>query len=301
MIEIHSPPRRIVRVIASFLADRRFHVQVGKRGITGTPHPGWRPAGELPVARMLCVLHRRHSCRWASAASPLRRRRPPTLRHLLRCRTLSPRSSRRLTPFLTGSPNGGYQSMWAKRKRFITGRTTALPDPPSLLAQPLTWSPSVKYLGVTIERRLNMDRHAADTVRRAKVARMCLRPVFCSKLPVRTKLGLYKAYVRSRVTYASPAWYSFCSRSNKEKMRRQETLTLWTILKCPRYVSNAALAETLKWRGLEEFVERLARVMFDHADNAGHDHLRDIAPHHTTPDLRRGGLGTCPEPFYTSS
>ncbi|XP_061725406.1 uncharacterized protein LOC133531290 [Cydia pomonella] len=280
-LSLSTAPRRIVRVIASFLTDRRFHVQVEsavsqeRRIQAGVPQGSClSPACYACYTDDIPVVGQAQLALFADDAA------------YFATSFKMPHAVAKIQPTLDALPD--WLSKWrlsvnvGKTQALITGRATALPNPPSLLGQPLTWSPAVKYLGVTIDRRLNMDRHAADTVRRAKVARMCLRPVFCSKLPVRTKLGLYKAYVRSRLTYASPAWYSFCSRSNKEKMRRQETLTLRTILKCPRYVSNAALTETLKWRGLEEFVERLARVMFDRADNAGLDHLRDIAPHHTT-------------------
>ncbi|XP_063538116.1 uncharacterized protein LOC134747422 [Cydia strobilella] len=73
------------------------------------------------------------------------------------------------------------------------------------------------------------------------------------------------------------------SETNKQKMRCQETLSLRTIVAATRFVSNAAIAEYLKWRSLDEFIERLARVMYDRADNCSHDHLRGIAPHYTRP------------------
>ena len=57
----------------------------------------------------------------------------------------------------------------------------------------------------------------------AKVALFRLRPLFRSKLPLRTKLALYKAFVRPHLTYATPAWYALANAPQRKIMQVPHT------------------------------------------------------------------------------
>jgi hypothetical protein len=65
-------------------------------------------------------------------------------------------------------------------------------QPPELrlLGQPLPWQRTVKYLGVTIDRRLNMSAHVNDTISRTRTARALLTPVMKSSLPLTAKIEI---------------------------------------------------------------------------------------------------------------
>ncbi|CAB0044647.1 unnamed protein product [Trichogramma brassicae] len=97
----------------------------------------------------------------------------------------------------------------------------ALPDWLSKwrFGEPVPWRQAIVYLGVTIDRRLKMTKHVDGVVAKAKLARGKLHGVLSSRLPLRMKLGIYKTYVRSRLTYAAPAWYAYCSEANKRRLR----------------------------------------------------------------------------------
>lgn len=276
-----TAPRRLVRVVASFLEDRQFRVRVD--GVLSDVHPiqAGVPQGsclspacyarytdDIPVVGdTKLALFADDAAYFVSSYKP---------QHAVT----------KIQPTLDALPE--WLSKWrlavnvGKTQALITGRTH-LPQPPSLLGQPLEWSHTVKYLGVTIDRGLTMRQHSELTVQRARVARTMLRPVLSSKLPRRTKLGLYKLYVRSRLTYASPAWYALPAVSNKKRLRAQETQSLRTIVAAPRYVRNQTIEQDLEWEGLDAFVERLARVMFNKADNSSHTHLQGLAPQHARP------------------
>ncbi|GBP76657.1 hypothetical protein EVAR_51142_1 [Eumeta japonica] len=107
-----------------------------------------------------------------------------------------------------------------------------------------------------------------------------LRPVLRSHLPLRAKLALYKGYIRSRLTYAAPAWYALCSTTQRKRIQAQQSIALRMIVGAGRYVLNDVIARDLCIETVEEFIRRIARRMFDIADQGPHEFLRNIAPTH---------------------
>ncbi|GBP94377.1 hypothetical protein EVAR_102559_1 [Eumeta japonica] len=119
---------------------------------------------------------------------------------------------------------------------------------------------------------------AAHVIHQSRAARSMLRPVLRSHLPLRAKVALYKGYIRSRLTYAAPAWYALCSISQKKRIQTQQNITLRMIAGAGRYVLNDVIARDLCIETVEEFIQRIARRMFDIADQGPYEFLRNIAP-----------------------
>lgn len=170
------------------------------------------------------------------------------------------------------------------------GKTTALlttrsrrPTPLQLRGRDIEWQSTVKYLGCNIDCSLRMVPMVQHCINRAKAARAMLRPVLSSSLPLRAKLRVYKAYVRSRLTYAAPAWYALLSKTQKARLQRFQNISLRVITGAGRYVRNTTIMRDTRMPTVEKFVARLARRMYDCADNSRHAHLHDIAPHHARP------------------
>ncbi|CAH2085256.1 unnamed protein product [Euphydryas editha] len=126
-----------------------------------------------------------------------------------------------------------------------------------------------------------------QAVNHATAARSKLYSVFTSKLPLRTKLKVYGAYVRSRLTYAAPAWYALCSASQARRLQVQQNRCLRLIVGAPRYVRNDVLHRDTRTPTVEEYVRKLARAMFARADNGACIHLHGIAPLHARPPESR--------------
>jgi hypothetical protein len=161
------------------------------------------------------------------------------------------------------------------------------PPEMTLLGQPLPWLREVKYLGVTIDRRLNMSAHVNNTINRTRTARALLTPVMKSSLPLTAKINIYKGYIRSRLTYAAPAWYALVGECKRRRLRAQQSLALRAASGAHYYVSNHVLHRDLKVEHLDDFITRLARAMFERADGSRLTHLQNIAPHHTRPPDKR--------------
>ncbi|GBP58123.1 hypothetical protein EVAR_40667_1 [Eumeta japonica] len=94
----------------------------------------------------------------------------------------------------------------------------------------------------------------------------------------RSKVALYKGYIRSRLTYA--AWYALCSASQRKRIQAQQNIALRMIVGAGRYVLNGVIARDLCIETIEKFIQRIARRMYDIADQGSHEFLRNIAPIH---------------------
>ncbi|KAJ8724200.1 hypothetical protein PYW07_008180 [Mythimna separata] len=186
-----------------------------------------------------------------------------------------------------------WLSKW--RLSVNVGKTQALlvgsarhPPPLQLLGADIAWSPQVRYLGVTIDRRLSMRSHVRQVTAKSRVARALLRPVLSSRLPLRAKLGVYKTYIRPLITYAAPAWLALTSETSKTRLRAQQNLTLRTIVDAPSLVRNAVIERDLRMESLDKFCARLASNMFARADASAWPHVKQIAPWHARPpDAKR--------------
>ena len=100
----------------------------------------------------------------------------------------------------------------------------------------------VKYLGVTIDHKLNFGAHIDACRTKAINCFKSMYPLLCrkSKLSTHNKLTLYKAIIRPKMTYGSPVW-SVAAASTISKLQ----LTQNKILKCihglPRRFSTVKL------------------------------------------------------------
>ena len=74
------------------------------------------------------------------------------------------------------------------------------------------------YLGVTLHHRVNLKSHC-DKVRARTLASLReFVPLLRSTLPLKTKLLLYKSYIRPQITYAAEA-RAFISESNLRRLQ----------------------------------------------------------------------------------
>lgn len=169
-----------------------------------------------------------------------------------------------------------------KTVALLIGRRTAV-SPLRLRGQEIEWKPHITYLGCRIDRSLRMVPQADHAINMAKAARAVLRPVLTSRLPLRTKLSIYKTYIRSRLTYAMPAWYGLCTQHTRQRIQVQQNISLRVLTGAGRYVRNDVIAKDVKMQSIGEFVAHTARRMYDRADNGPHAHLCDIAPLHARP------------------
>ncbi|GBP30173.1 RNA-directed DNA polymerase from mobile element jockey [Eumeta japonica] len=167
-----------------------------------------------------------------------------------------------------------------KTAAILTGQQRTMPPKLRLRGQNVEWQTKVRYLGVQIDRSMRKAAQVEQAIHQSRAAWSMLRPVLRSHLPLRAKVALYKGYIRSQLTYAAPAWYALCSISQRKRIQAQQSIALRMIVGAGRYVLNDVIARDLCIETVEEFIRRIARRMFDFADQGPHEFLRNIALMH---------------------
>ena len=103
-----------------------------------------------------------------------------------------------------------------------------------LLGSRLRFNPTPTFLGVTFDRTLSFSKHVS--LMKAKFF-TCLKALRCISAsswgPSKESLSvLYKAFLQSLLTYASPGWFPFLSATNIIKLERLHRATSRAITDC---------------------------------------------------------------------
>lgn len=270
-------PRRIVRVVASFLEQRKFQVVVEDQISTEHPVEAGVPQGsclsptlyssytdDIPVPENATL------ALYADDAAYI-------------CTSLtSKHAALKMQRALDGLQD------WLQKWRLVVNveKTQALKlgkltrNTPNLkiYGRETEWTHSCKYLGVHIDCKLQMVKQAVHAINQTTAARTLLYPIFTSKLPVKQKLAIYKTYVRPHLTYAAPSWFQLLNKRYKKKIEAQQNKTLRLLLDAPRYVKNSVILRDLHGETVEDFVKRTSTNMFGRTSRSNFPHLQNLAP-----------------------
>lgn len=113
--------------------------------------------------------------------------------------------------------------------------------------------PTIKYLGLHLDRRLTFKEHISKkrkeiTFRRRKLYYMLSKS---SKLSIRNKLNIYKVIIKPIWTYCLPIWGS-ASNSNIEIIQRCQNITLRVCTGAPNYITNKRLHKELQISSIKD-------------------------------------------------
>ncbi|XP_041973394.1 uncharacterized protein LOC121729071 [Aricia agestis] len=175
----------------------------------------------------------------------------------------------------------------AKSQALAGTRNRGFPAPLKIGDAEIPWGRTAKYLGMIIDRSLSMSAQCQAAVNGAKAAVAQLHPAYSSpQIPLNMRIALYKLYVRSRLTYAAPAWHHLLSDSHKRTLQRVQNKVLRRIAGAPWYVRNDTIARDLRVESVEAFVAQLSKSLFARADASRLPELANLAPWHARPPDR---------------
>lgn len=144
---------------------------------------------------------------------------------------------------------------------------------------PITWSKSVKYLGVTIDQNLNFSNHASNIVKKATKIRGLLYPVLNKRFPIH----LLKLYIQPILSYAGAAWAPFIFDSSWRKIEAVITIAIRNILGQPRIVRNSVLRNTTGFDTVQDSIKKNAAAMFHIIQTSRFNHIRNIGQINPSP------------------
>ena len=106
---------------------------------------------------------------------------------------------------------------------------------------------SVRYLGMTLDRRMTWKQHIIDKLKqlKAKLNKFYWFIGRRSNLSTQSKITLYKTMIKLVWTYGIQIWGT-ASNSNIEIFQRFQSKTLRSLIDAPWYVTNEAIHRNLK-------------------------------------------------------
>lgn len=122
---------------------------------------------------------------------------------------------------------------------------------------------SAKFLGVFIDENLTFKRHIEHIISRARPITYVLLNLKRSGLPTEQLRIFYILCIRPIITYASPAWFSLLTQTQKDRLTRLEKIVLKIIR--PMDDSYADRLSSLEILPIDSVLERLSL-----------DHMRKI-------------------------
>ena len=116
---------------------------------------------------------------------------------------------------------------------------------------------TVRYLGMTLDRRLTWKRHFVD---KSKQLRDKLKKFYWligrrSKLNIQNKITLYKAVIKPVCTYGIQLWGT-ASNSNIEILQRFQSKTLRSLINAPWYLTNETIHRDLKIPSVKDEIHK---------------------------------------------
>lgn len=117
---------------------------------------------------------------------------------------------------------------------------------------------AIRYLGVDLDRRLNMQRHIDSLVEKGNGAFRALYPLLSrnSRLPLETKILLYKQIIRPVITYGAALIMAY--RTRITPLQRLQNKVLRHIVGVDRYVGVTRLHNRLGVELIDDYILRIA-------------------------------------------
>lgn len=275
----HRLPLAFVQLMSSYLKDRSFQVRVDGKLSLPSPTSSGVPQGGCLSPVMFCAYINDIPCidgvQCALYADDVlyvvqHRQRDIAVAKLQRQLATLPEWYRDWRLRLNVEKT---QAIEFSRKRYD------LP-PLSIEGRRIPWDRKLKYLGVTFDRGLTFSGHVADLLVKARRVRGMLSPLLSSynSLPLKTRLAIYKSYLRPILTYASAAWLAGLARTHVQALEAFQSVSLRKITGAPWFVRNTTIRDDLSMQSLMEHCRELAVKVYDLIDASQEEGIRSVAP-----------------------
>lgn len=111
-----------------------------------------------------------------------------------------------------------------------------------MFCREITWSNSVRYLGVYLNTRLTFSDHVSHIINKMNIAIKLLYPIINrkSELSISNKITILKTIFQSIAIYACPVWGT-CASSHIKKIQICQNKILKMMLKLPWHFSTERL------------------------------------------------------------
>jgi hypothetical protein len=129
------------------------------------------------------------------------------------------------------------------------------------------WEDSVKYLGVCLDQKLNFQSHIQNSIKKGNKS---ISALYCllkknSSASLKSKLTIYKSYIRPILTYACPI-FSNCPKTHFNRLQIMQNKCLRMVLSAPYYTRVTELHHDAKVPYIRNYVNTLTENFYRKAE-----------------------------------
>jgi hypothetical protein len=127
----------------------------------------------------------------------------------------------------------------------------------------LEWLNVVKYLGVLLDTKLLMKQNVENNIKKAQKATGVFYSLMKknSALPLKSKITLYRSYIRPILTYACPV-FANAAKTHLQKMQIAQNKNLRMVLSAPYRTRIHLLHKRTKIPMITEFITKLTESFY---------------------------------------
>ncbi|CAK1600286.1 unnamed protein product [Parnassius mnemosyne] len=158
---------------------------------------------------------------------------------------------------LTVNPNKTVLVMFTQKRKLNNYH------PPSLFSTKLQLSSEVKYLGLTLDSKLNWNKHIENKINKASITFWQCRNMIGKRWGLTPKiiLWLYKTVIRPMITYGALVWWTKTNEATIiKKLQRYQRLACMAATGCMRTTPTAALEAMLELTPLHLHIQQEATL-----------------------------------------
>jgi hypothetical protein len=137
---------------------------------------------------------------------------------------------------------------------------------------------STKYLGLTLDSRLNWKKHLIEVTNKARSTFWALNYLLSkrSRLNMGNKLLLYKAVIRPQLAYGAAVWGHAC-KTHMQIIERFQNVLLRKITRAPWFVRNSIIRSDIQTPTMSDYTKSLAKTFFADLVKVGNAEIDKIS------------------------
>jgi hypothetical protein len=138
------------------------------------------------------------------------------------------------------------------------------------------WRETAEYLGITLDRRLNMTTHAQKVRAICTSKRIALRPILNRHVPLSLRIRLSNCILRPNILYAAPAWYGVATDTARDIVNKTDRRNIKAALQLGWNFHSNALWEIAKTDPVADIIPRQTTAFLEKAASSSHGEINEI-------------------------
>jgi retron-type reverse transcriptase len=256
----------MVKLLNSFLEDRKFHAKIGNVLSTVREIEAGVPQGSVLSPTLYAIFtadipkpDETKIALYADDTAILTRSESPELISEQLQRAVESLEAWFRRWRIDVNPDKSSAILFTRRRHRPDGEIV-------MFDRPIPWKTEARYLGITFDNHLRFNAQLEHAKIRAQMVLGQLNSLVNrrSKMSIQNKVTIYRTIVRPAMMYGSAVWGNVCN-TQLHKLQVVQNKFLRAAFKAPWFVRNTQLHREAKLPTIREFLHDVARKFFENA------------------------------------